>query len=91
MDLYGQYAYQMKAENILNLNLTSEDMICYKNYAYDQFFDFCIKTNIWPCCLWNQPMENFAIYFTTAESFSLKPEKILKFPYYLRNIIQREI
>ena len=27
---YAQYAYQMKAENILNLNLTSENMICYK-------------------------------------------------------------
>ena len=38
----------MKAENILNLNLTSEDMICYKNYAYDQFFDFSYVKNLVP-------------------------------------------
>ena len=36
----------MKAENILNLNLTSEDMICYINYAYDQFFDFSYVKNL---------------------------------------------
>ena len=47
-NLYAQYAYQMKAENILNLNLTSEDMICYKNYAYDQFFDFSYMKNLGP-------------------------------------------
>ena len=28
-NLYVQYAYQMKAENILNLKLISEGMICY--------------------------------------------------------------
>ena len=36
----------MKAEKILNLNLTSEDMIGYKNYAYNQFLDFLYMKNL---------------------------------------------
>ena len=43
---YAQYAYQMKAENILNLNLTSEHMICYKKLCIWSTFIFFVYEKI---------------------------------------------
>ena len=43
---YAQYAYQMIAENILNLNLTSEHMICYKKLCIWSTFIFFVYEKI---------------------------------------------
>ena len=43
---YAQYAYQMKAENILNLNLISEHMICYKKLCIWSTFIFFVYEKI---------------------------------------------
>ena len=37
-ELYGQYVHQMKAENILNSNLTQKSRICYIKVGESQFF-----------------------------------------------------
>ena len=39
---YVQYAYQMKAENTLNLKLLSEDMICYIKICIGATFIYLI-------------------------------------------------
>ena len=37
---YQQYVHQIKAENILNSNLTSDHMICYKQLCIGMTFQF---------------------------------------------------
>ena len=39
-DLHRQYVHQMKAENILNSNLTSKNTICYEKYFKKKFSKF---------------------------------------------------
>ena len=44
-DLHGQYVHQMKAENILNSNLTSKNTICFKKY-FKKFFSKFSPRNV---------------------------------------------
>ena len=68
-DLRRQYVHQMKAENILNSNLTSKNTICYKKKIIIFFFKIFapVSTNFF--FFWNS---NFSkILFTTPKNYFL--------------------
>ena len=53
---YQQYVHQIKAENILNSNLTSDQMICYKQLCIGTTFQFLIWAKMLTCRLWWRPV-----------------------------------
>ena len=67
-DLHRQYVHQMKAENILNSNLTSKNTICYKKKSKFFFSKFLLQ--------FRQKFifsnSNFSkIFFTTPKNYFL--------------------
>ena len=61
LDLYGQYVYQMKAENILNSNLTWKSRISYIKVGGKQFF-MILPYFRWDFFFWNAKFSKKCIY-----------------------------
>ena len=65
-DLHRQYVHQMKAENILNSNLTSKNTICYKKNHNFFFSKFSLQFR-----------QNFFFRTQIFQKFFLQPQKII--------------